>query len=60
MAERLARAPRGGTVHVFVVRMRAVDTRVVLLRGEGDWLADHDIGADIAAHVTKVDAAPPR
>ncbi|MET7424573.1 glycerophosphodiester phosphodiesterase family protein [Dactylosporangium sp. NPDC005555] len=37
-----------GWPHLFVARMRSVDTRVVLVRGEGDWSAGFDTAADVA------------
>jgi glycerophosphoryl diester phosphodiesterase len=37
-----------GWPHRFVARMRAVDTRVVLVRGDGGWSAGYDTPADVA------------
>ncbi|MEV4512720.1 glycerophosphodiester phosphodiesterase family protein [Dactylosporangium sp. NPDC049525] len=37
-----------GWPNLFVARMRSVDTRVVLVRGEGDWSAGFDTAADVA------------
>jgi glycerophosphoryl diester phosphodiesterase len=36
-----------GWPNLFVARMRGVDTRVVLVRGEGDWSAGYDTAADV-------------
>jgi glycerophosphoryl diester phosphodiesterase len=37
-----------GWPNLFVARMRAADTRVVLVRGEGDWSAGFDTADDLA------------
>ncbi|MDG6107780.1 glycerophosphodiester phosphodiesterase family protein [Dactylosporangium aurantiacum] len=37
-----------GWPNLFVARMRTVDTRVILVRGEGDWSAGFDTPADVA------------
>ena len=37
-----------GWPHRFVARMRAVDTRVILVRGDGGWSAGYDTPADVA------------
>jgi glycerophosphoryl diester phosphodiesterase len=37
-----------GWPNLFVARMRGVDTRVVLVRGEGEWSAGFDTPADLA------------
>ncbi|WP_433364858.1 glycerophosphodiester phosphodiesterase family protein [Dactylosporangium sp. CA-152071] len=37
-----------GWPHLFVARMRAADTRVVLVRSVGDWSAGFDTQADLA------------
>ncbi len=37
-----------GWPNLFVARMRSVDTRVVLVRGEGDWSAGFDTAEDLA------------
>lgn len=37
-----------GWPNLFVARMRAADTRVVLVRGEGDWSAGFDTVDDLA------------
>ncbi|MFC7531414.1 glycerophosphodiester phosphodiesterase family protein [Actinoplanes sp. GCM10030250] len=36
-----------GWPNLFVERMRSVDTRVVLVRGEGDWSAGFDTAEDV-------------
>lgn len=38
-----------GWPNLFIARMRAADTRVVLVRGDGGWSAGFDTPADVAS-----------